>query len=246
MLGRQHLLLSLATSSVLLMPFIENYNSLALLFFIGSSIGALIPDVDASDAAVFHRNVKGLNGQTGKMINGTIGPLLPIFGYSTKYLIYKPAVHFFNLVSRNYNFHQRHRSFSHSLLGITTMTALTGIYVTPLLLYANIFSILHLTIFLSGYTLGAILHIIQDSCTKTGIAWNAPFSTKRLKGKLRTGKDNLQPRVMLYILTAQTLTAFYFSITNYLTFWRLLILTFTTPALSWSIFVFVVSKAQWN
>lgn len=209
MLGRQHLMLTLATGLLLSTPFIDIYPGLVLTGFIGLAVGSLIPDVDAHDSAVFHTSMKGLNTEPGKAINIVFMPVIPFFGYSTKYLIYKPAVHVMNFFSNKYSFHERHRSFSHSILGVFTMAFMTGLYITPVLLYLQIFSLSYLAVFLGAYSLGAFLHMLQDSCTKTGIAWNTPFSNKKLKGNITTGEDTKHPRTMFYLLSSVSVIAFY-------------------------------------
>ncbi|MFB6100423.1 MAG: metal-dependent hydrolase [Candidatus Nanohalobium sp.] len=215
MLGRQHLMLSAATAAALAAPFIE-HTGLALTFFTGACIGSLIPDVDAHDAAIFHRDLKGLNHGTGRMLNNFIGPALPFFGYTTKYLIYIPAVKFYNFLFSDYSFHGEHRSFSHSVLGIFTMTALTGVYIISTLAVLQVFIPLYVGAFLLAYMTGAFLHMLQDSCTKTGIAWNSPFSKTKLKGRLKTGKSRLKPRMFFtYLATVAGITFYLGSIPSY-------------------------------
>lgn len=172
MLGRQHLMLRSATAEALLAPFIEHITFVGTAF-IGACIGSLIPDVDAHDAAILHSNLKGLNRGAGRMINGLIGSLLS-FGYTAKYIVYLPALKFYNYFFDEYSFHGRHRRFSRSILGLLTMTAVTGIYIASLLTLVDIFIPLYLGAFLLSYMTGAFLHILQDSCTKSGIAWNSP------------------------------------------------------------------------
>lgn len=196
-------MISLATVSVVLMPFLDNHGALALTVFLGTAVGSLIPDSDSKDAAIFHSNVKGLNGDIGSLVNNLFAPVFPVFGYATKYAIYKPAVIIYDKTFSNYSFQEKHRSFSHSILGVLTMTAVTGLYITPLLIYLNILSIPYLTAFLTAYMAGAFMHMLEDSCTKTGISWNAPFSSTKLKGKLTTSSKPehvKKPRYLLYTL----------------------------------------------
>lgn len=58
------------------------------------------------------------------------------------------------------------------------------------------------------------MHLIQDSCTKSGIKWNQPFSNTKIKGGLNTGKDNFKPLLMLYLLSGLTLLTAYSTLTN--------------------------------
>jgi inner membrane protein len=236
-------MLSVATGLLLIIPVAQLLDGFMALILIGVAIGSLIPDVDASDAAVFHRNVKGLNGQMGRLVNGFVGPILPLFGYTTKYMIYKPAVHLFNLLSRKHSFSEKHRSFSHSFLGVFTLTSVTGLYLTPVLIYVPAVSMFHLLSFLSGYSFGALLHMLQDSCTRTGIAWNAPFSSKRLKGSLRTGKDNREPRFMLYVLAAQVPVILYMALHSHIGTINLSLIAVVSTSVTWLVFVSGVCEA---
>lgn len=244
MLGRQHLMLSVVTGLILIIPIAHILDGFIALVIIGVSIGSLIPDVDASDAAVFHRNINGLNRQMGRLVNGLVGPILPVFGYTTKYMIYKPAVHVFNLFSRKYSFSEKHRSFSHSFLGVFTLTAVTGLYLTPILVYLPSVSVFHIFTFLLGYSFGALLHMLQDSCTRTGIVWNAPFSNKRLKGSLRTGKDNREPRFMLYVLSAQIPVFIYLALENQIAVVNLSFMVLVSASVTWIVFVAGVCEAD--
>ena len=204
MLGRHHLMISLGTVAPFLMPFLDDAGLAVMTVFFGVAVGSLIPDSDSSDAAIFHGNVRGLNGDIGGAVNNLFAPVFPFFGYTTKYLIYKPAVVFFDrLMFQEYSFSDKHRSFSHSILGVATMTLMTGVYLAPLLLLLEVFSFTYFTIFLSAYASGAFLHMLEDSCTKTGIKWNSPFSETRLKGELTTSSKPehvRRPRYMVYML----------------------------------------------
>ena len=247
MLGRQHLMLSVATVSVFLAPYFEGYESFVIVMFIGAGVGSLIPDVDAPDAAVFHQDIRGLKGDFGKAVNNLIAPILPAFGYTTKYTIYKPAVKVFDFfTSEDYSFQEKHRTFSHSFLGVFTMTTITGLYMIPLLIITEMFAPLYLLAFLFAYMTGAFLHMLEDSCTKTGIAWNSPFSDTKLKGDISTGKDIEKPRYFLFWLGGLTGIAFYlghstqYSITHpVLTSGSLL-----AVGISWLVFVKFVAKAK--
>ncbi|MFB6245223.1 MAG: metal-dependent hydrolase [Candidatus Nanohaloarchaea archaeon] len=200
MLGSQHLLLSLGSAAVLLSPYATERPFLSVVALSGVALGSLIPDVDAKDAKVFHRSVTEVGGTSGRLINGSLGLLFPIFGYITKYAIYRPSLLIYDLAFRNYSFEDSHRSFSHSLLGVLTMTALTGAYLYPLLRYFGASYKVHFSTFLLSYMAGAFLHMLQDSSTKTGIAWNYPFSSRKLSGELVTGEDVLKPRLFVIFL----------------------------------------------
>lgn len=206
MLGRQHLKLTVMTYTALIIPFIQEYSIQALIGLIGVSIGSLIPDIDSVDAAVFHSNVKGL-GSPGIAFNDFIGPILPLFAYVSKYLIFKPVVHLLNFLTP-YKFNESHRSFTHSITGVATLTLMTGLLLYMPLNYAGLSTAL-LPVFLTAYCGGAFMHMLQDSCTKSGIAWNQPFNKFKIKGELITGKSNKRPRILLYCLTSLTILISY-------------------------------------
>ena len=244
-LGRQHLMISVATVSVVLAPFLETAEGYVITAFIGVGIGALIPDVDAQDAAIFHENIRGLNGDVGEAVNNFLGPMLPYFGYATKYAIYKPAVTIFDfLTSDKYSFQEKHRTFSHSFLGVFTMTAVTGLYLTAILILLEIFAPLYLIVFLLSYMSGAFLHMLEDSCTVTGIAWNSPFSETKLKGQISTGKDIKKPRYFLYTLGALTASSFYIS-AEYTIYMPVVVIgSIIAVILSWLIFAKFIAKVE--
>lgn len=207
MLGKQHLTLSVMSMTPVLIPWLESYPFFVIISLIGVGIGSLIPDVDAKDAAVFHTNIRGLKSTPGLAFNRLLAPSLPLFGYITKYFIYKPAIHLFNLIT-SYNFQEKHRHLTHSILGIFTVTSVTGLYLMIPLILLEINLVFPLT-FLIGYFVGQFLHLIQDSCTKSGVAWRQPFSNTKLKGNLTTGKDNFKPLMLLYLLSGLTLLSAY-------------------------------------
>lgn len=187
MLGRHHLSLSVATVALVALPLFAVYPNAVILALVGAAIGSLIPDADSPDAAIFHSEVKGLKKSGfGGLLNVTAA-LNPVFGYPTKYLIYKPAVKFYDeFVFDQYEIAERHRGFLHSFLGLGTMTILTAIYLLPVLYFLGLIWLVGIGVFLTGYLVGAVLHLVEDSCTKTGIQWNFPFQSWRLKGQLRT------------------------------------------------------------
>ena len=237
MLGRQHLTLSVATATVVLGPFIRNEYAFAAATLLGVAIGSLIPDIDASDATVFHSGVKGIHGTPGKIFNDFVGPFLPLFGYLTKYMIYRPSVFLLNLFSENYRFEDGHRSFTHSFIGVAVLTMATGVFLSPLFIELGLNGFI-LLFFLAGYASGALLHMFQDSCTKTGIAWNQPFSAVRLKGELKTGEDNRRPRyfaLMLFMVAGLNLAGTY-GVSNYSS---VLVSGLLLSAVSWTFFAWL-------
>ncbi|MFB6159169.1 MAG: metal-dependent hydrolase [Candidatus Nanohalobium sp.] len=179
-------------------------------FFLGVAVGSLVPDADVSGSLIFHRKVRGVEGGFGRFVNDFVAPLFPVFGYVTRYLIYLPAVMLFDRVS-SYSFGDWHRSFSHSLLGLFTMSSVTGLYIWVLSSYLGFYSFQLLFLFLSGYLLGGFLHLFEDSCTRTGIAWNSPFSDFKLCGDLKTSGKPVYvrgPRRLFYAFVVVAAVSF--------------------------------------
>lgn len=186
MLGRHHLTLSVGSVAVAVAPLFPTLPRLVIVAIAGAAIGSLVPDADSPDAAIFHQEVRGIEGSNAEVLNA-LGILYPVFGYATKYLIYKPAVAFYDrFVFENLEIRERHRGFLHSLLGLATCTILTGVYMVVVLLLLHLFSVRYLLGFLIAYFVGAVLHLTQDSCTKTGIQWNYPFQGWSINGQIST------------------------------------------------------------
>lgn len=186
MLGRHHLTLSVATVAVVALPWFTVAPEFVLLVLTGTAIGSLIPDADSPDAAIFHGEVKGMKGGFSDLLNA-VTVLNPVFGFVTKYLIYKPSVWFYDtVVFTERDIAERHRGFLHSFLGLGTTTALTAVYMLPVLFFLDLFHVVGLAVFLAGYVSGALLHLLGDSCTKSGIQWNYPFQLWTVKGRITT------------------------------------------------------------
>ena len=198
MLGKNHIILSLFTASAILMPFLfDGTNTgLFILAMIGVGIGSLAPDADSPDAAIFHKKVRGLKGDTRKIIDAWIGPFLPIFGFILKFLIYHPAVKIIqflvkeNKISLHYRVTETHRGILHSILGLLISFMALLIYSSILMLiFPELLSIKALLVFNVAFSIGFFLHLLEDSCTVSGVNFTFPMSKKLLfKGKVRTGK----------------------------------------------------------
>ncbi len=192
MLGRHHLMLSAFTLAFLFTPYFEQDSMFALVVLGGVAIGSLIIDIDGSDSAVMHSHIKGIRGNVGALINGLIAPILPIFGYITKYTIYKPSLWILSktiLIKYNKEEIEHHRGFSHSIIGVLSFAFVTGAYLLIICLLLDILNWLYFMSFILAYIFGAFMHMLEDSCTKSGIQWNSPFS-KKLSDKM----VNLTPK----------------------------------------------------
>lgn len=213
MLGRQHLVITSLTASGLIIPFYYFTPIICLTVLAGVIIGSLIPDIDGRDAMIFHRKVFRVRTGYTQALNVFPGMLLPLFGYVTKYAVYLPSVLIFKFfLPRHYRPEYGHRRYMHSFLGVTTTTGITGLialtflYITGLL---NLGGIVLTVSFLIGYVSGALMHLLEDACTKTGVMFLYPFNNVRIHGKLVTGKDMVKPHLMTLSSAATFLAALY-------------------------------------
>lgn len=117
----------------------------------------------------------------------SFGVLYPVFGYDPKYLIYKLTVKFYDaVVFEETPIVERHRGFLHSVLGLGTATVLTSVYLLPKLYAIELFSAVFSGVFLFSYFAGATLHLVEDSCTKSGFQWHYPFRHWTVRRNLKT------------------------------------------------------------
>ena len=198
MLGKDHITLSLFTVSVILMPFFLDRTTagLFILAMVGVGIGSLAPDADSPDAAIFHKKVRGLKGSTRKLIDGWISPFLPIFGFILKFLIYKPSVKIIQFlvkkdkISLQYKVTETHRGILHSGVGLLISFIAFLVYSSILMLiFPQLLSIKAVLVFNIALGIGFFLHLVEDSCTISGVNFSFPMSKNLLfKGKIRTGK----------------------------------------------------------
>ncbi len=181
MKGGHHVFLSLCTAAVLLAPAIGILPLSALgAVLSGILIGSLAPDADAESASIFH------------VRRGRLGPLLPLFGYTIRYLIYYPLSWIFRFIFGSL-VRPRHRGLLHSAIGVALASLLLSLYIRLILLALGSPGDSVLILFGAGFFGGCILHLLEDSCTPMGVAWWFPFRITRLKGRIRTRSGDLRP-----------------------------------------------------
>jgi membrane-bound metal-dependent hydrolase YbcI (DUF457 family) len=193
--GDQHVLITLFSGGLLLAPYLSVFapGEVAALLF-GLFVGSLAPDADAMDAAIFHTRIRGLRGASRRLVNGA-ARVLPFFGYLIRYGEYYPAAGVCWVLSRG-RLKAGHRGVLHSLLGVGVITALTCGYLVAALYIVDRPVPALLAFGVAGFAAGAILHLVEDSCTPAGIAWLYPVSGRRLRGRLRSGgRVDHRPRV---------------------------------------------------
>ena len=219
MKGEQHVFYTLLSLAVLL-PLIlavlsssEHTLTALIVFTIGVFIGSLAPDADAADSAIMH----GLAGGKGTVRTARRHTviILPFFGYLIRYLIYYPISALVYLVSLG-RIKPKHRGLLHSLFGTLTAAVILAIYlrlITDFLLSAIFAAEVtaaidsYLPAFCAGILFGAVMHLIEDSCTHEGVYWLFPFGSVKLSGNLTPkGRKNWLIVVVLGIAAIISLT----------------------------------------
>ncbi|KAF5042241.1 metal-dependent hydrolase [Methanoculleus horonobensis] len=199
MRGDQHASLSLATTALLIAPWatVIDPSVIAVLFF-GVFVGSLAPDADAVDAAIFNGRIAGAKGKRGQVVNG-FAVVLPIFGYTIRYLIYYPLSLVFMLLLRK-SYRHRHRGLLHSFPGVGLTALVLSGYLALILTWLGS-SLALLPAFGCAFFAGCILHLMEDTCTPAGVAWLYPFSRRRVAGRVRSqGLFEVRPAAFSIVL----------------------------------------------
>lgn len=250
MLGRHHLLLSLFTVIILFIPYFDERFELTLIVLIGIAIGSLIPDADSPDAAIFHEHIRGIPGNLGKLVNNLFAGLFPIFGIITKYAIYIPAVFVLgHTILKKYHITERHRGFLHSFIGIGTATILTGTYLLVFLFLFELFSYVYFIAFMIAYILGALLHLLEDSSTKTGIQFNYPFSNLVLYGRMITRPEFAKPIDIFTGFFGLIILLLFFAIElDYIVYpnWIITLSSIIFVFVVWLIFLLIIARVKFR
>ena len=199
MRGDQHVSLSLATTALFIAPYlsiIDPFTAVVLLF--GTFVGSVAPDADAADAAIFNGRVSGAKGKRGQILNG-LAVVLPIFGYTIRYLIYYPISLVFMLLLRK-NYRHRHRGLLHSLPGVGLTALILSAYLAILMAWLGV-SLALLPAFGCGFFGGCVLHLLEDACTPSGVAWLYPLSRRRVSGRVRAERFfEVRPAIFAAVL----------------------------------------------
>ncbi|MDD3932336.1 MAG: metal-dependent hydrolase [Methanoculleus sp.] len=201
MRGDQHVSLSLATAGLLIAPWapVLDPTLIAVLLF-GTFVGSLAPDADAVDAAIFNGRIGGAKGKRGQVLNG-LAVVLPVFGYTIRYLIYYPLSLIFSLLLRK-SYRHRHRGLLHSFAGVGLTSLILCGYLALILTWLE-WPLSLLPAFGCAFFAGCVLHLVEDTCTPAGIAWLYPFSRRRMAGRVRPQGDfEVRPTAFAIVLAA--------------------------------------------
>ena len=199
MRGDQHVSLSLATAALLIAPWATAIDAAAIaVLLFGTFVGSLAPDADAVDAAIFNGRIAGAKGKRGQVVNG-FAVVLPIFGYTIRYLIYYPLSLVFMLILRK-SYRHRHRGLLHSFPGVGLTTLVLCGYLALILTWLGS-SLALLPAFGCAFFAGCVLHLVEDTCTPAGVAWLYPFSKRRVAGRVRAqGFLEVRPAAFAIVL----------------------------------------------
>lgn len=177
MLGKDHVSITLGTVFPFTIPLIFSENShpvYAFCLLVTAFIGSLIPDADSDERPKLHYDFKII--------------------YYIMVLLHKLIVFsfsFFNLKEKmnlQYVVEEQHRGVMHSPIGVFISSFVLTLLITIVgyFIFHGINATLIGFLFL-GLISGQFLHLLEDSCTVSGINWLFPFGTGELKGSIYTG-----------------------------------------------------------
>jgi membrane-bound metal-dependent hydrolase YbcI (DUF457 family) len=141
----------------------EFWRTVITMIYAGLALGSLLPDVDASDAKIMH-------GYWG------------VIGFIGKYLFYKPMSFLLGLKSDAYR--EKHRGYLHSLVGCLLTTIFFGVLLGIVAVPNPAYAYIPLSA-LVGIPLGFLLHLAEDSFTRSGVRWFFPRD-RVLSGQIST------------------------------------------------------------
>lgn len=192
------MLIGVLSAVLLLAPLIPDLGaSWIVLAIAGVFVGSLAPDADAADAAI----MSGLSGGRGTLrqfARHTV-IVLPLIGYVIRYGIYYPLSALLWICTFG-AVRPAHRGFMHSLPGITLTTALLLAYAGAALSFFEVQALPSLLIFGCGFFAGSLLHLLADSCTRSGVCWGFPVSEMRLAGTFPSGRNDRRADIFAGLL----------------------------------------------
>ena len=200
MLGKDHILISLAWALLLLSPILLQYPEYALAFFIGITIGAVYPDIDSSYNPYLGRLKK--KSSEG---NGPLTWIIALLAYPVKHLT---GFIFSGGNKAKKTEYLKHRNLIHSIAGILVSLLLILI---PLNIILYLLGYLNLFILLAsaGVLTGAFMHLMEDSCTLSGVKFFYPASKKvQLHGNIRVSTGSGTAGFIFTILFAAPAAAY--------------------------------------
>jgi inner membrane protein len=264
MLAKDHIQLSILSASLpILFSIIEldldpNTKFVSLIIImVGVFIGSLLPDTDLDESKIDHMYNYKINTNKLNIINkifiriftALLGLFTFFIGKLTKYILNPIVALLFRIILRK-PINRNHRGITHSIFGIFVncliMEGLCIVLWKILVTYNNInISLWYLSCLIIGLFIGEVLHLLEDSCTISGILPFYPLFGGKFSGNLRTG-DTTDHRPIIYacILTGAYIGAgvlLLYKIPNNLWF----LLALSVFLLSW-LMIMIASKSRFD
>jgi inner membrane protein len=161
MLSKDHLELSIF-SSIILFGWLIFQNLIVFIAIIsGVFIGCLLPDTDIPRSKIDY--LEGIAGFFGMISKKIINPLVILIFNFLKY----PVT-------------QSHRGITHTFYGVLTYCIVLEIISIPVfVLFGFSEYLIGYSFFVFGLFFGGMLHIVEDSCTQTGVFPFYPVNQKK-------------------------------------------------------------------
>lgn len=130
--------------------------------------------------------------------------VLIFFGFLLRFLIYFPAYGITYLINKQYvkkyDVVDKHRGISHTLFGLFTSVVLFFVLLLIANLYFKLASASYLFLSMVAFFVGANLHLLQDSISKSGIRWFHPFKETKIFGNYSAFVDDSRISILNFAL----------------------------------------------
>ncbi|MCS3924434.1 membrane-bound metal-dependent hydrolase YbcI (DUF457 family) [Methanosalsum natronophilum] len=231
--------ISVATVIPFIVPLVFSgnveYQLYYIAFLISVIVGSLTPDADCGGKPKLYYDFK--------IVYDIMIPLQKavIIGFKNLSLNYE--------LNLEHEVNNRHRGIMHSPIGILISSLILTLIVSAVvfLIYQKINMLMVSFVFI-GLLFGQFLHLLEDSCTVTGINWKFPFGTKLINGKIYTfpkekGKKDIRTIIyqqVLWIITVLLVLGFLFDIIafNQLTLYPLIVVSVTF------VWIFIIATSR--
>ena len=251
MMGKDHIMISLAWGFLLASPILIQYPVYFIAFIIGITLGSVYPDIDSSYNP--YGDVSSDDLEEGR---GALTALMRFVAYPAKHLTGFIVSKGNKDVKKEY---LEHRNLMHSILGVVLSLA---IILVPLNLIFYFIGYWNLAFFIGtlGVLVGAFMHLLEDSCTLSGIMYLYPYVKRKLKGNVNVECDSTKagkkftpifvvPACVylvcdLYLKNQPMLSQF--NIIGSLPLWTKLVLMFVVGLLAWIVCFRLAQTNEWT
>jgi len=221
MLGRNHVVLSLASVLLLAVPWLPGSFQTVALVLAGVWVGAYLPDIDQPNMRIVH----------GVM-------MVPLVPRILRAILFSIVGLGFWLLRQRFN--PEHRGSMHTILGIAMYSAVICGAIYLGLRYAGYWDPVVAWLF-AGLAAGGVLHLVEDSCTRWGIRPFAPVWGHRFHGGITTGSGDRRPEIYASVLCCFSGALLYLNFVEHLARDYLIPLSLLTLGTAWAMF-FLMAK----